>query len=189
MTELIVHNTHKLNRYSSRLSAAVNNQDGAEMGRIVQDLNIVVETGQKLVERSQLDTRSLNEIKAQWAWSMWHLGQFLEVECPHGGARPSKSTLSRLEIPERLSAQSRKFAALDAEDLRHFIDEADSSKELNFSHLFRLQTESESEPPSDREQVIALLAQMLRLAKKVRSSYAASEKERAACVMFEEALG
>ena len=189
MRELTVHNTHKLNRFSSRLSTAVNSNDGAEMGRIARDLDDIVELGQKRVKKAQMDTKQLNEIKAQWAWSMWHLGQFLEIECPHGGARPSKTTISRLEIPERLSANARKFARIDKEDLRHFIDDADSSKELNFSQLLKLQTESETPPPSDREMVIALLAQMLRLSKKVRSSYAATEKERAACVMFEEALG
>jgi hypothetical protein len=182
MTELAINN------FPRRLSSAVANQDGAEMGRIVRDLDDIVELGQKRVKKAQMDTKSLNEIKAQWAWSMWHLGQFLEVECPHGGARPSKSTLSRLEIPERLSANARKFARIDLEDLRHFIDEADSSKELNFSHLLKLQTESETPPPSDREMTVAHLAQALRLTRKVRESYAATEKERAACVMFEEGL-
>jgi hypothetical protein len=94
-------------------------------------------------------TGKIREFTILRLWSLYHLGHVLNELCPHGGARPQGVVLNKLAefgIDWRLSVRSRDIAAIDTEDLRVFIEE--SGDAINVSHLLRLHTESETDPPA-----------------------------------------
>lgn len=135
--------------------------DAEALSKVNQGIEAAIEAGKKL-KKSQGELREYHVIHIL---NMWRLGRVLEQIAPHGGARFKgrnlDDTLLSMGIDKHLSARSRRIAAVDYEDLRHFIEE--SGDDINLSYLLRLQTESTTEPPAwDEEAEWRMVQSVLR---------------------------
>lgn len=111
------------------------------------DINTHLETLEYHARKVKDNTGKLREIVILRIEVLRKLGAELNRLAPHGGARLPGGilTLEKLGISPKLSVKARRLSEIHEEDVRVFIEE--SGDELNISHLLKLHTESETEPP------------------------------------------